>query len=938
MKLLNPWVLLAVIPAVATVWLVAGAGHRTVPARQHRIATVVRSVAVVLLVFALAAPLLLRSSGDRSVVLLLDRSASMTASATAAQDRFVADAIAGSDIGHVTAVAVFGRDVRLDRALSTQPDAGPVRTVIDATATDLSGAIRAAAAVLPTEGSRRIVVLTDGVETAGDARAAVSELAESGIAVDVVTVESGRSSDALVTAVDVPATAREDGVVPVRVRLRSTQAGPATLRLRTGDETREIPVELVAGVSDVDIEVPAGEAGVLRIAAEIDAGFDAVPANDTVESLVHVLGPGRIAVVEGRAGDGDDLARALRASGMGAEVLSAVPTAAELLDYDGVVLVNVPAPRDDLAADLAAYVEDLGRGLVVVGGDQAFGLGGYQDTALEALLPVDSDPDELIRRQPVAQVLVIDTSGSMADCHCDGVSEHDPTMQGGVNKTDISRAGAGLAISALAPTDRIGVLAFTSGNRWALPLDVKPSPDVVAAALNTLTPAGDTEISQALREALEALRSAPEEIRHMVLFTDGWGDDPDALGVAQEIAAEGITLSVLGTGEGTGETLRRMASLGGGRFYAGADLDAVPEVFVEETLRVARPLVAEGSFLPALAAASQVTAGLTAAPPLLGYVLTKPKPTASVALEIGPGDPLLATWQRGLGRTTTWSSDATARWSSNWVGWDGFVDFWGRLVGDVLPAGRDTPPAVRMDGGALTVSFTTAAPLDAVAVAHVRGTDGEVAAVTMQRTAEDRFETRIPVAAEGAYWVAVRVEGPDGVVAAGSSGVVASYAEEFAFRDPDPALPAALADATGGRVQPTADQVYDPAPLRGAAEQPLWPLLVAVALGLFLLDVALRRLVLARGDGSAWAAAVTRRRRPPVTAIETPRPDRRAGGGTTPTDRGVVVPAGSSAPASSTEPDLVPGSVEPAEPVRSREMLPEEETLEALLRRKRQRR
>ena len=102
--------------------------------------------------------------------------------------------------------------------------------------------------------------------------------------------------------------------------------------------------------------------------------------------------------------------------------------------------------------------------------------------------------------------------------------------------------------------------------------------------------------------------------------------------------------SVLGTGEGTGDALRRTAALGGGRYYPGRDLESIPEIFVEETLRVARPLVAEGVFLPALGAASQVTAGLSATPPLRGYVLTKVKETAALPLEIGPGDPC---WRRG---------------------------------------------------------------------------------------------------------------------------------------------------------------------------------------------------------------------------------------------------------------------------------------------------
>lgn len=904
MRFLAPWALLLAIPALAVVWGVARRGHRIVPPGQHRLATVVRSIGVTVLAVALAAPLLVRGSDTRSVVMLLDRSASMTAEALATQERYVADAVSAAAGGARTAVAVFGRDVRLDRALTADLEAGSVRTVIDPAATDLAGALRAAAAVMPTEGSRRIVVVTDGVETVGSARSAIAELSEAGVAVDVVTVESGRASDALVEAIDAPATVREGDLVPVQVRVRSSVSGPAIVTVGAGDELTRIPVDLVEGVRVIEVELPAGRAGVLRVGAEIDAGFDVIAENDVAESLVHVLGPARIAVVEGRVGEGDDLGRALEAGGMGVDVLGAIPEAAELLDYDGVVLVNVPAPRDDLAVDLAAFVEDLGRGLVVVGGDRAYGLGDYQDTALEDLLPVDSDPDDLIRRQPVAQVLVIDTSGSMADCHCDGVSDHDPTMQGGVNKTDISRVGAGLAIEALQPTDRVGVLAFTSGTRWALPLDVKPGADVVAAALNTLSPQGDTEISQALAVALEELRDVPEEIRHMVLFTDGWGDDPASLGIAQEIAAAGITLSVLGTGEGTGETLRRMAALGGGQFYPGADLEAVPEVFVEETLRVARPLVAEGAFLPVLGAASQVTAGLTAAPPLGGYVLTKAKPTATVPLEVGPGDPLLATWQRGLGRAAAWSSDATARWSSDWIAWDGFVDFWGKVVGDVLPAGRETPPAVRMDGGTLTVVYDAEAPLDAVAVAHVRDAEGAVVSVPMQRTAEGRFETTVAVAAEGAYWVAVRVEGPDGLLASGSSGVVASYADEFAFRDPDLALAADLADGTGGRVDPAADTVYDPAPLRGNAERPLWPWLVAAALALFLLDVGLRRLVFTQGDLTVWRRAVTPQKRRPVTAI------------------------GASAATTPDAPEA-PASSPP------REMYPEEETLDALLRRKR---
>lgn len=396
----------------------------------------------------------------------------------------------------------------------------------------------------------------------------------------------------------------------------------------------------------------------------------------------------------------------------------------------------------------------------------------------------------------------------------------------------------------------------------------------------------------------------------MVLFTDGWGNDRNLLPMAQEIADAGITLSVLGTGEGTGETLRRAAALGGGQYYPGRDLDAIPDIFIEETLRVSRPLIAEGAFFPTLGAVSQVTVGLTATPPLGGYVLTKSKPTAAVPLEVGAGDPLFATWQRGLGRAGVWTSDATVRWSADWVEWDGFVDFWGRMVSDVLPPGRETPPSVRLDGGTLEIEYQASVPLDAVAIATIRDSDGNVTIQPLQRTDETTFSARVPVVAAGAYWVAVQVEDPSGTMASGSSGVIAGYADEFAFRDPDPTLASDIAEATSGRVDPEAIAAFETAPVRGDAATPLWPWLAALALALFLADVALRRIVVARGDFEVWREAIRPASKRPVAALDT----------------------------SETPPEpLSDDAAKPSGPAPRREALPEEETLAQLLKRRRKR-
>jgi uncharacterized membrane protein len=855
MRFDRPWVLLALPVVVLVVWAIARRGRRTVPVRQHRWAVIARVVAVILLVVAAAGPYLERSVSTRSVLFMLDRSESIGPDVRAAQEDFLRQALASSNPQGRAGIALFANEVRLDRAVGPVRPFDGIRTEIDGSASDLAGALVASASLLPTEGSRRVVVLTDAVPTSTGVGAAAERLAQEGIAVDFVTYETGQSADLLVESVQVPASARLGDSAAVTAVLRSNQAGPATVTFRTadGDEITE-SVEVSPGRNEVTVDIPSDEAGFEIVSVTTRADFDTRPENDSSSGVYRVLGPARVAIVEGVAGDGDDLSRALEAGGIGVDVRGSVPSDEELLAYDGIVLVNFPRPSDGEGAALASFVEDLGRGLVVVGGDQAYGMGDYHESPIEAVLPVSSNPDDLIRRQPVAEVLVIDSSGSMGACHCRGGD----FAEGGTPKTDIAKAGAAAAIDALSAEDSVGVVTVAGGTDWVLPLQVKPDAASVTDALAPIVANGDTEIARGLQAALDELQGVDGALRHIVLFTDGWDpNEANLVPLARQIADAGVTLSVLGTGEGSGATLRRMADVGGGRFYPGTDLATVPEIFVEETLTAARGLINEGSFLPALGASSPVTAGLDATPPLLGYVATKAKATASTALQIGPGDPLLASWQRGLGRATAWTSDATARWSAGWVTWDGFVDFWGRVVRQVLPAGRDLPPEVTVEGGTLGITFDAEEPiLEGAAVARVRTPSGETQVIPLTQTGESTFAGSMAASEPGAYWVAVSLERGDGSGLVASAGAVSGYAEEFAFRQPDLALVGTVAETTGGRMDIAAAQAFDEAPARGDALVPITAWLVVAALALFFLDVALRRLVFSTEDVGEWKEGV----------------------------------------------------------------------------------
>ena len=800
----------------------------------------------------------------------------------------------------------------MDTALTTGRELLPVRSVVDGSASEVGSALRAAAALLPTAGARRVVLMSDMAATGGGVREVIEELAEAGVAVDVVVLESALDAEALVEWVEVPGLVREGELLSATVRVRSSYAGPAQLRITAGDYVDLREIRLQAGANDVDVLVPVNEAlppaeekdgkqgGPLAVEARLFADWDEYPENNRAVGITRVEGPARVAVVEDRArrGEGEFLQAALEASGLNVDRVVGIPTGENLAVYDGVVLVNVNIREAAEAENLVSYVEDFGRGLVVVGGDRSFGVGDYHQTPLESVLPVSSDPDDLLRRQPVAEVLALDTSGSMGSCHCGGNAER---IAGGTPKTAIAQAGASQAIDALTSSDQVGVLAFSSGFDWTIPLGPRPGTDEVAAALSTLTPDGDTEIAPALAEALRVLNDVEGSLRHIVLFTDGW--DPNESGLlplARDISAEGVTLSVLGTGEGPGPTLERMAELGGGRYYPGVDLDLVPEIFVEETLLVAENLVREGTFYPVRRVGTSMDEILADTPPLLGYVATKAKGTATVSMEVGAEHPLLASWQRGLGRVAVWTSDATSRWSAEWLRAevsDLFVQFWGTVVRDTLSVQGEGVVSATVEGGRLSIGVDLPGlPPEATGVARIRGPDGEVEVISLRRVASSRFEAQAPADTAGAYWITAVINTPDGAMTSASAGAVSTYQEEFSFLPSDPALAREIAEVTGGRVDPPPDSFFDAVATRGVNDLAVWPWLVGLALALFLADVAARRLRFSAGGA--------------VTAQTVGRP---------PEDEPVVVVD---------EPLHQPSSAPPPEPERT-------ETLDRLMRRRR---
>ena len=870
---------LVAMPLLALVFAgVQRYGLTAVGVRRNRWSLGLRLTLAALLVFGLAGFRVGGGGGRTAVVFLVDRSDSVGSAGVDRSLDFVDAAVRAKGRGDLVAVVAFGKEPRLEFGMTDRPSIQRLGALPDASATDLTRALRLAAALFPEGTKRRIVVLSDGRETRGDARREATRLAREGIVVEGMTITPPGAGDTLIESFDAPSRVKRGEAYVVSTTVGSGPGGPAHLDVfRDGARILSRELILEAGRTVVPIEERATAAGIHRYEARLTAAADAVPQNDRATSAVVVEGPPRVLLVEDEAGEGETLARALTAGGMIVDRRAPVdlPALGELLSYNATVLVDVPASAlsPDQVSALRTAVSDAGAGLLTLGGESSYGLGGYRGSELESLLPVESDIKDPKRRPSVAEAIVVDTSGSMARCHCKGGAMQGAPQEGGINKTDISRAGAARAIRALSADDIVGVLAFNTQSKWVVPLQKLPSEEAVRNGLQGMTPAGGTNIPQALRTAIAELRQTKAKLKHIILFTDGWTNQESLVPVADEVARAGITLSVVATGEGTGDVLARMAQTGKGRFYAGTNLTDVPQVMMQEAILASRNFVNEGIFRAVVAAETPVTQQLSAAPPLLGYVATSAKPTATVELQIGSDDPLLARWRAGLGTVASWTSDAKARWSRSWVGWAGFRDFWTRVVRSTFAPGAPGGFGVeaRIVGGRLEIEVAgdRALSADSLATARVVDPSFRTLEVSLDRTGPASFRGDLEADEQGTYLVLVSVQDGGALVFRDYVTATVSYSPEYLRTDPDPTLIPQLARATHGRATIRPSQAFDPAGLRSSpVRREAWPLLAILAGVLLPVDVAARRLVVTREDLRRGLAGIRERlrrvRKPPA--------------------------------------------------------------------------
>lgn len=879
LRIARPWVAL-VLAICASFIAVRLAGQRSQQGPwRTRFADLLVMAATFTAAMAAAGPEIGRPLDRLTILIAVDRSRSIDlvprAETRIKQELNVAELGMRED-DRIAVVAFAAEAATEDPPRPKSQLSAPQRVAIGRDGTDLAAAIRRALAEVPPDTAARIVLLTDGVATRGDTMAAAAAAVATELPIDVVALEQRTVPDVRVVALRTPTRADEGEAIDLRLVTASPSPADVEIRIRRdGELIGKANAKLAAGEDVLRIREKAPGPGLHRYDVEItalDAKLDEAPEDNSASSFVRVRGPAAALVLEGDAGKGAFIAKALQNSAFRVDEGNTTSVPGDLgglAGYDVVVLSDIRAL--DLSPGqidaLASYVRDLGGGLVLMGGDKSLSPGGYARTALEEVSPVSFDLKQERRRASLAEVIGIDISGSMG------------ATAGGHTKLELANEAAARSAALLGAGDLLGVEHVDTSVHWSVPL----GPVVDKAAIDRAIRAvgvggGGIYVDITLDDGYAALDKEKVNLKHMLLFADG-SDAEKMVGCRAKVSgalARGITTSVVALGNGSDvPELEVLSRLGNGRFYLVEDAQRLPAVFSQETILAARSAIVEKDFKVARGAPSAILQGIDfdAAPALKGYVVTIAKSRASVLLRGPEGDPILAVWPAGIGRAAAFTSDLKDRWGVAWTHWPGAARMIAQAARDVTRKGEDARVRLEADasGGELHVRATVIGD-DGRAqsfrrlVVHVAGPDGYAREMALEASGAGAYTASIPLSRPGTYITVARDEISGEAV--GTTGAVLTAGEELRPTGSDLALLARITELTGGKRRDTLAGIFgDRAAKRFSYKDATPPLLLLAAFG-FLLAIAARRLAVPDAIAALpdrLLARLRRRARPPTT-------------------------------------------------------------------------
>lgn len=817
---------------------------------RKRFAFALRFVLVTCIVLALSGPESKRKNEGMCTIFLMDRSDSVSDRDKQSELDFVNNALKGLGIDDLASVIAFAKEPAAETVAAKIDRIDRIQSVVDGSSSDLASAIRLASASFPDGKAKRIVVLSDGNETDGDASEAASVAATEGIPIDHVVLGSiPRDGEVSVANVELPSETRVDQPFGIKTTIDATGRSEGTLLLdRDGVTIKKVAVNLVPGRNTYVVNDTLPNAGFHRYRLTLQSPLDRDNRNNVGMGFIAVRGKPRVLVVQGDTRH-NELATALEKQGIAADVVgpAGLPVRPEeYQNYDAVLFndLNAEYVHPRIQKMVQSAIRDSGIGFAMIGGENSFLPGGWYGTPIAEALPVDLN----IRQRksfPSTTILIIcDTSGSMG------------MIEDGLPKVKLAAKAAEQTVMMMSNSDKVGVVASTDGIEFVAPIQKLVSKESVVSQIRRLgVGGGGIYCLPSMQFAQKWLIPDDSKVRHLILLADGSDCDSQegCYQIAAMLKAQHITTTAVAIGDGPHVPfLTGLAATGGGRFYLAKKASQLPAIFTQDAAVMSRSAIEEGAFYPKIAMGEEILRGIDtdSMPPLFAYCLSDSKPLSRVGMRTKKDDPLLATWQYGLGTSLAFTSDAQARWAAKWVDWGGFGKFWGQAVRSISrrATSNQYQIATNQTGSKgeviITAKDQAGNPVNTMPKeVRLAMPSGEFKPLTVSQTGPGEFKGNFTASEVGSYIVSVSEDSATGPLVT-ASGFSVSYPPEYKSYRPNKPLLAQISETTKGKGLTDPRQAVRMVAEPGYSIQELWALFVLLAGILLPLDVASRRIAL----------------------------------------------------------------------------------------------
>ncbi len=805
---------------------------------------VVRLIVLLVVVLAMAGVSVSKKQKKAETIFLVDMSDSMSGNIDAVE-QYLQQTVAEMPDKNMVGVVAFGKDTAVDQFLTEEKSFSRFTTEPVSIATNIEKAVNVACSMFDEGVTKRLVLITDGSENEGSMNLAATTLKGRDVELYTIAMEDsiGGNSEVYIDGLETPRVIHVGDHYNVTVSVISNVETDAVLSLFAGRTAKgQQQIHLTKGTNQFVFEDVGEEGTIAQYKAVIEPLEDTISVNNTYVTFSEIEARPRVLLVEGTPEEASKFEKVLQAANIDCDTVTpkGVPiTLSELNQYKAIVTLNVHYNdlRDGFTKVLDSYVKDFAGGYICIGGDSSYALGGYRGTELEQMLPVYMDLQGEKEIPKMAMAFVIDQSSSMTS-----PSEENSSVTG----LDLAKQAAVSGVSEVRNTDEVGVLAFDDKYNWIVPLQDATDMEQIKTDIKSIGYGGGTSIYPALQEAYQKVLKSNAKIKHIVLLTDGQDGYNQYDPLLKLINDAGITVSTVAVGSGSDQqTLSYIAEECGGRYYYTDVNNAIPRIFAQEVYLSTKTYLINEEFYPTITSNSEILTGVMdeGCPALLGYIAATPKPTTDVILESDREDPILTTWQYGLGRTVAWNSDGDNQWTAQYATWDNYPLLWSNIIQYVISdteLGEDSLEVTK-EGNTAVISYSTKEyDKDTTVQAVVTDENGNAKEITLDAVKPGTFETTVDMDEIGVYNVSIRKKNGEEILKNYNTAYSNQYSMEYQFTDTKADLTTFTKQA-GGIELTLDDPIWKQEQQTVKSKVSLTVPLLIVAMLLFLFDIVIRR-------------------------------------------------------------------------------------------------